>query len=263
MFLEKFRVSIGVGMAVLILKLHKTCFLRGDTIEGTLTLEGGSLEQHIKRLFVTLSEYHDAGKNSHWETLDRVTAAEAILIAAHQAHEYTFRLTIPYTARITTSDHTPNSTQVVAEADILWSVNPSANFDIQITPDPEILVLDTALGVLGFTAVNEFFSSPVDRTLGAVQRTYTVRASLQDQITDVTLKVHVAEGQCCGILLLNHREIHPVDYLKAVVGADKEQVPFEILSEHLLGGQGLTFATTLLQQLLAATLKVTFNNITS
>lgn len=240
---------------MLTLKLPQTRFSHGGTIAGTLVLEGGVVEQHIERLFVKFLEYHPAGKNSYWETVEKVVVAEDILVAPHQVQEYAFRLPVPDTAHITTSDYTRNSTVIAAEADILWAINPSANIDVQITPDTEILVLDAAMSALGFTATHKFFSEPFNRTLRAVQRTYTAPDSLQDHITDATLQVHSEVGKVSGRLVLNHREIHLADYIKALVGPDKEKLPLEIASEQLLGEQGLAVATTLLQQMLTHALQ--------
>jgi sporulation-control protein spo0M len=255
MFIEELMARIGVGTAVLTLKIQQTRFSHGDSIEGTLVLEGGAVEQHIERLFVKFLEYQQAGKNSYWETVEKITVAEAILVAPHQVQEYAFRLPVPDTAHITTSDYTSNSTMIAAEADILWAINSSANVDVQITPDPEILVLDAAMGALGFTSTHKFFSEPLNRTLRAVQRTYIAPASLQDQISDATLQVHNEEGQVCGRLVLNHREIHLNDYIKAIFGLDKAKLPLKISSEQLLGDQGMTIATTLLQQMLTQALQ--------
>lgn len=250
MSLEEMMARIGVGTAMLTLKLPHTRFFHGDKIEGTLLLEGGAVEQHIERLLVMVSEYHAAGKNSHWITVNRIAVTAAIVIAPHQAQEYAFQLPVPDTAHITTGDYTANSTRIVAEADILWAVNPSVQVDVEITPDPEILALDTAMSALGFTPTRQLFSEPMNRSLNAVQRTYLAPAALQDRITDATLQVHKGEGKVRGRLVLNHREIHLADYIKAIVGGDKEKLPLEIPSEQLLGDQGIALATTLLQQML-------------
>ncbi|MCW3095679.1 MAG: sporulation protein [Chthonomonadaceae bacterium] len=250
MFLEEFMARIGVGTATLTLKLQKTQFFHGDTIEGSLILEGGAVEQHVERFLVMLSEYHAAGKNSYWKTVTTVDVTEAVLIAPHQVQEYAFQLPVPDVAHITTSDYAANSTRIVAEADILWAVNPSVSVDVQITPDPEILVLDAAMNALGFTTTHQLFSEPMNPSLKAVQKTYIAPSSLQDQITDATLQVHNGEGKLSGRLILNHRELHLADYVKAIVGGDKEKLPLEIPSEQLLGEQGLTLATAILQQML-------------
>jgi sporulation-control protein spo0M len=257
MFLEEIMARMGVGTAALTLKLSQTRYFHGDRIEGILVLEGGAVEQHIARLRVMLTEYHPAGKNSYWETVSRIDVTAAIVIAPHQVQEYAFELPIPDTAHITTGDYAANSTKVTAEADIIRAVNPSIQVDVQIVPDPEIMALDAAMSALGFTATHQLFTEPMNRSLKAVQKTYIAPASLQDQITDVTLQVHQGEGKVCGRLILNHREIHLTDYVKAVGGADKEKLPLEIPSKQLLGDQGISTAVALLQQMLTQALRAT------
>ena len=255
MSLEGLMARIGVGTATLKLQLQQTHFLHGDSIEGTLVLEGGGVEQHIERICVLLLEYQPAGKNSYWKTVNSVEVTAAFQIAPHNVQKFPFQLTVPEMAHITTSDFTANSTRIVAEADILGAVNPSCGIDVQITPDPEILVLDAAMRALGFTTAYRLFSEPINRSLQAVQKTYTAPASLQDQITDATLQVHSGEGMLYGRLILNHREVHLADYLKAIVGGDKERLPLEIPTAQLLGEQGIAVATAILQKMLAQALE--------
>ncbi|MCW3053998.1 MAG: sporulation protein [Chthonomonadales bacterium] len=254
MSIEGLMARIGVGTAILKLKLQQTHFFHGDSIAGTLVLEGGSVEQHIERMFVMLLEYQPAGKNSYWKTVNSVEVTAALQVAPHQMQEFPFQLPVPEMAHITTSDFTANSTRIVAEADILGAVNPSGGIDVQITPDPEILVLDAAMSALGFTTAYKLFSEPMNRSLKAVQKTYIAPASLQDQITDATLQVHSSEGKLCGRLILNHREVHFADYFKAIIGGDKEKLPLEIPSEQLLGDQGVAVATAMLHKMLTQAL---------
>jgi sporulation-control protein spo0M len=260
MSIDGLMARIGVGTATLKLTLRQTQFFHGDSIEGTLVLEGGAVEQHVARTLVMLSEYHPAGKNSYWKSMNTVEVTGAILIAPHQAQEYAFQLPVPEIAHITTSDYTANSTRIVAEADILWAVNPSVAVDVQITPDPEILVLDAAMSALGFTTANTLFSEPMNSSLKAVQKTYIAPALLQDRITDATLQVHHGEGKICGRLILNHRENQIADYIKAIVGGDKEKLTLDIPSEQLLGEQGINIATALLQQMLTEALRSSDRN---
>ncbi len=250
MLIEKLMASIGVGTATLSLTLQKTSFFHGNMLEGTLLLTGGAVEQHIEQLLVRLSEHHAAGKDSYWKTLCEVVAAKAVHIAPHQTQEFTFQLPVPDAAEITNSDLMTSSTRVVAEADVLWAVNPLATFDVQITPDPEILVLDAAMSALGFTATRELFSEPMNKTLKAVQKTYIAPSSLSDRISGATLQVHNGEGKLSGRLVLNHRENHLADYIRAVVNGDKERLPLELPSEHVLGEQGLALATAHLKLML-------------
>jgi len=254
MSLEGLMARIGVGTATLKLLLSQTHFFHGDNIAGTLVLEGGSVEQHIEKIFVMLLEYQPAGKNSYWRTVSRAEVTGAHVVGPHQVQEYSFQLPVPEMAHITTSDFTANSTRIVAEADILGAVNPSGGVDVQITPDPEIMVLDAAMSALGFTTAYKLFSESMNRSLKAVQKTYIAPPSLQDQITDATLQVHSGEGKLCGRLILNHREIHFADYFKAIIGGDKEKLPLEIPSDQLLGDQGVAVATAMLQKMLSQAL---------
>jgi len=254
MSLEWLMARFGVGTATLKLQLPQTHFFHGDSIEGTLILEGGNVEQYIERIFVTLLEYHPAGKNSYWKIVNSAEVTGALLVAPHQVQEYPFQLLVPELAHITTSDYTANSTRVEAEADILGAVNPSGSIDVQITPDPEIMALDEAMSALGFTTAYKLFSEPLNRSLKAVQKTYIAPASLQDEITDATLQVHSEEGMLRGRLILNHREVHFADYLKAIVGGDKEKLPLEIPSVQLLGDEGVAVATAMLRQMLTQAL---------
>jgi sporulation-control protein spo0M len=254
MSIAELMARIGVGTATLTLRLPKTHFFHGDVIAGTLVLEGGAVEQHVERFHVMLSEHHPAGKNSYWQTVTRLDVTNAVVIAPHQVQEYPFQLTVPTSTHITMSDYTANSTRLVAEADIHWAVNPAVAVDVQIIPDPEIMALDAAMSALGFTTTHELFSEPLNRSIKAVQKTYSAPPSLQDQITDVTVQVHTEAGMLRGRLILNHREVHLRDYLKAIVGSDKERLPLEIPSAQLLGDQGVAAAAAILQQILTQAL---------
>jgi hypothetical protein len=264
MLMDVLMARIGVGTATLTLKLKTDTFPRASTIDGILTLEGGTVEQPIARLIVKLMEYRQAGKSSHWVQLNQSEVVEDISIAPQEMQKYTFQLPVPASTRLTTNAaFLNNTTRVVAEADILWAVNPRTQVDVHITPEPEILILDSAMRRLGFTSPIQAFETPLsvflfsfpeDAFNGTVQKTYSAPSSLQEQITHATLQLHIEQGWVQGRLLLNRREIHLTDYWKAMTGGDKEEFPIEVSCERLRNKEGLATAVTIVREILDRTL---------
>lgn len=260
--IDEWLARVGVGAAVLTMQLESDTFSRGTVIEGTLTLEGGAVEQHIEQLLVRLSEYHQAGKSSHWEELGKGEVIGAITIAPGEVQQYPFAMPVPARTRMTTqAGFYDKSTQITADADILWAINPRAQMYVTIAPEPEFMLLDTAMRRLGFASPTQRFDSIITPALfqsnefiGKVQKTYTAPTTLQQQITDATLLLYIEDGHVCGSLLLNHREERLADYLKAMVGGDKEVFPLQIPRGQLQGPQSLETATAIIQEMLEQTL---------
>lgn len=256
--INEFMACIGVGAATLTLELKRDTFSRGSAVEGTLTLEGGTVEQHIERLIVSLQEYRQGGKNSYWVPLNQIAIAQNITITPQEMQQFTFQLPIPASTHLTTSiGFQEKTTLVAAEADILWAVNPRTGISVQITPEPEILVMDIAMGHLGFTEMRDtfeerpqLFPSLTNASGNILQKTYVAPPAIEEQITHATLQLGVEYGWVRGRLLLNRTEIHLADYLKAMVGGDKEEFSIDIPSERLQNPQGPATAVTIIQEML-------------
>jgi hypothetical protein len=257
--IDEFMARIGVGAAMLTLKLEAGAFPRGGVIEGILTLEGGAVEQRIERLLVKLHEYRQSGKSSYWAQLNEIEIAKDVTIGPHQVQTFLVQLPVPAATHLTTNNagFHDSTTKVVAEADILWAVNPHTSIHVKIIPEPEILILDTTMAYLGFTSpvqsfvtLPQLFPSQADKLTGKVQKTYTAPSDLQEQITHATLRLYLEESWVRGSLFLNHREHRLADYLKAMVGGDEEEFPIDIPCEHLQDPQDIATAVSILQEIL-------------
>lgn len=247
---NKFLASIGIDSALLTLKLNSEYFSRGGVLEGKIKLEGGVIQQRIEKITVKLAELQQKGEDANWKTLSEAEFTGRIDIMPQETQERYFRLPIPDDTPITKGNYVTRSVKLMAEADILWAVNPRTYLNVRIVPEPEILILDVALRGLGFAEMRDDFSVGRLASDGMVKRIYDAPTALEDQITRAVLEVSVSGKHVRGHLALHRRAVHFTDYLKATVGGDREVFPINLSVEQLRGEKGIATATAFFQGIL-------------
>lgn len=246
-FVEEMSASMGAGAAVLTLQTTSANYSQGAEVTGTLLLEGGVVAQHIESLVVKLQEYRKRGRYYCWETLNEVMLAVNLNSEPGQTQKYAFRLPIPQAAFLSPN---PYSAQVAADADILWAVNPRMSVFVTITPQSEIMTLDTAMQQSGFLPRQSNFAPMYGPESSIVSKSYQAPDTLHTQITGATLELSIEAEHVSGHLMLNHAETKLKDFLRAAMGEDKQYFPIKIATADLQGEAGAANAGTMLKEML-------------
>ena len=102
---KKILSSVGIGAAKVDTQLHQTSFFPGETIEGVVTIKGGSTDQNVDAIYLKLmSEYEDKLNDKKINIaveLEKFLLQDSFTIAADEKKEIPFSFQIPYDVPVT------------------------------------------------------------------------------------------------------------------------------------------------------------------
>ncbi|MCR8847433.1 sporulation protein [Rossellomorea sp. SC111] len=93
MLLRKYMSLFGVGSAKIDLVLPKTSFKQGEPLHGYFFLEGGIIEQKLKRVECDLVMFDKNGKKE--KLIDSTTVLQSDIIRADERNKLSFTYRIP------------------------------------------------------------------------------------------------------------------------------------------------------------------------
>lgn len=150
--LGRLLASIGIGSAKIDTILEKTRFEPGEQIRGTVNIQGGSTEQRIDAIQLSvMTEYiresNDQKHKQHAE-LGRFHISNPFTVEAGEQRSVPFSFQLPYRTPLTIG-RAP--VWVKTELDIRGAIDPNDNDRIEVVPTHAIHTILEALNVLGFS----------------------------------------------------------------------------------------------------------------
>src|SRR5688572_6203713 len=99
-FIEKVGAAVGLGAAKVSVSVEREEYHWNDTLDGTTTIQGGTLDQSGSELKVSVLEHwvtRDAydRKTEHHEYYNEKTIAREVAIAAHSIQHWRFSVVVP------------------------------------------------------------------------------------------------------------------------------------------------------------------------
>lgn len=233
-FLARLAASVGIGSAKVGVAAREPQQFRGSVAHGVVLLEGGETEQTVRMLTVDMTEFWvtGSGKNRthHRRSRDRVTVAENLTVAPGFRQEFPFEIGIPSDARCS---RRREGWTLDAEAHIPWAVDARAQAVLKVLPHPEVLAVQRAArDSLGLTPLSWDGSRP------EIYYNFGAPDWLQDRLDGVAFRLQIVGDALIGEMILNRQEQGVGDFLKAMVGADRESVSFQIPRHDLLTKRG-------------------------
>jgi sporulation-control protein spo0M len=231
---QKLGVKFGIGSVKLAVGLAEPAQFRGRPFHGAVLLEGGATDITLMMLTVDLTEFWvtGSGKNRshHRRNHGRVTLAENLVVPPGFRQEFPFEMVVPDDARCT---RRREGWTVDAEAHIAMAVDARSHAVLKVVPQPEILAVQRAArDGLGFTPVQWQGSFP------EIFYDFAAPPHLREKLDGIALRLHVTEETVAGDLILNRQEQGLGGFLGAVVGADKQTIPFLMPRSELLSKRG-------------------------
>ncbi|WP_341356392.1 sporulation protein [Rossellomorea sp. y25] len=95
MILRKYMSLLGIGSAKIDLVLPKTSFKQGELLHGYFFLEGGVIEQKLRRVECDLVMLDNNGKEE--KIIDSTTVLKSDIIQAEECNKLSFTYRIPET----------------------------------------------------------------------------------------------------------------------------------------------------------------------
>jgi sporulation-control protein len=235
--IDQLLAAVGVGSAQVELRLDAGVWPRGGELTGMLVLNGGVVAQNIESLTVRLEELVTQGKSSEWKRRGEQILGRRFATMPGQRSVLPFKLRIPEDARITTSK-SMLTWRVAVEADILWALNPRADVRIDVAAHHEVTAVQRALERIGFATTNVYVDFALRESPDTVVTYYKAPPNVREQIDGASLHARVFGAFVHGRLILNRHQHSVGEHLLALVGADREEFPFQIPRDALLNPKG-------------------------
>lgn len=149
---KKFLSSVGIGAAKVDTKIHRSSFFPGETIEGVVTIKGGSTDQDVDAIYLKLmSEYEDELNDKKINVavdLEKFLLQDSFTIAADENKEIPFSFKIPHDVPATLGK---TRVWVQTGLDIKMAVDPQDRDYIEIQPHPLVGAFIESAKQLGFS----------------------------------------------------------------------------------------------------------------
>ncbi len=151
--LEKFFARIGIGSAMADLEIPKPETELGGVLEGTVRIKGGSVEQEIEKMYITLvlkSSYFDGSQTRPYsQNISIVKVAENVVVKPGQEE------VVPISIEVPSNRHLPVSRGVTryylrTSLDIRHAPDPVDHDEIKIVPGKYLKTLLDSMAFLGF-----------------------------------------------------------------------------------------------------------------
>lgn len=148
---SKVLASVGVGAAKVDTKLEKNAYYPGETLKGMVEITGGSIEQKIDAIYLTVNTTYERETNDKKYTtaaiIERYQLSEPFVIKANERKEIPFNFHIPEDAPLSAGK---TKIWVTTGLDIKNAIDPSDRDYLNIVPTSVQSAVFHALNELGF-----------------------------------------------------------------------------------------------------------------
>ncbi len=146
-FMKGLLSSIGIGAAEVDTILLKNQFVQGETIKGTVMVKGGSVEQQIDDIYVSIQTDYKSDDTRTTVTLNKQKLSQPFTIGPNEKKEFPLSISLPR--------HTPltmGRSKIWLETglDIKSAIDPSDRDYIKVVPGELLAPLFQAVEQLGF-----------------------------------------------------------------------------------------------------------------
>lgn len=150
-FFNKALASVGIGAAKVDTKLVESSFVSGEEIRGIVEITGGSVEQQIDEIYLTLltnyiKESNDT-KVHKQAVLEKKKIVDPFVIGVNETKEIPFTITLPHDTPVSMGN---TKVWLQTGLDIKNAVDPSDKDVVQVKPSPLISTILSAAEQLGF-----------------------------------------------------------------------------------------------------------------
>ncbi|PFA70146.1 sporulation protein SpoOM [Bacillus sp. AFS015802] len=148
---NKVFASIGIGAATVDTKLEKSSYVAGETVNGVVEIKGGSTEQSVDAIYLTLFTTYiresDDKKYTDYAPIQKVQISDPFTVLENETKEFPFTFTLPFETPITYGN---TRVWVGTGVDIKNAVDPKDKDYIEIVPNQLTNSILTSIQELGF-----------------------------------------------------------------------------------------------------------------
>ncbi|CCN83062.1 putative Sporulation control stage 0, protein M family protein [Vibrio nigripulchritudo SFn27] len=157
--LGKLKASLGIGAAKVDTVLQNMSVTQGDTLKGTVHIQGGDVEQQIDaiklKLCTQVKVESDSGTSYPSFVLGHLQAVDPFVIGPGQEKQVDFELKLHEETPVTALNALHNQCHVWVETtlDIDFAIDPKDRDFVEVKPLPVVSSVISAIESAGFTMV--------------------------------------------------------------------------------------------------------------
>lgn len=231
--LDGLKRTLNIGGCMLTIRTDRSPHPQGATVQGEVSVRGGSMDQSAQSLKILLEEFwtesRGSGKNRHTETVyrtrDSLTLHEKLTILPGGELSCPFTLTLPLNSRLSTST---TGWRLKAVMDIPKAVDPATTLILKVAEAPELrAIADACEQRIDFTEKPKSWRWAKDgSTTFRMLPSEAMKADFDHLDFNLTLVNRC--GSVNGRIIFNLQEKCFKDYLKAIVGKDRVTKAIEL-----------------------------------
>lgn len=148
---NKVLASIGIGSAKVDTKLEKDQYMLGEEVSGVIEVQGGSVQQHIDEIYVTLHTNYKIESDDHTyyqtATINHYLINESFTILPNEKRQIPFSFQLPFETPLT---YGSTKVWIKTGMDIKNALDPKDEDYIQVVANPLVQSVLNAVHELGF-----------------------------------------------------------------------------------------------------------------
>ncbi|WP_144479851.1 sporulation protein [Cytobacillus oceanisediminis] len=234
-FFNKVFASVGIGAAKVDTKLEKDRVMPGEEIRGIVEIRGGSVEQNIDDIYLSLHTTYikesDERKYTATAQIDRFRLTQSFLIKGNETKEIPFTFRLPLEIPLTMGR---TKVWVTTGLDIKNAVDPGDKDYLTVVPNPLMQGIFNAVSNLGFRlreAECEQAPRHLRRNLPFVQEFEFVAASgpFRGRLDELELVLYPNSENEAEVLMQVDRRARGIGgFLSEAMGMDETYVRMNI-----------------------------------
>jgi sporulation-control protein len=237
---NRFLASIGIGSAKVDTLLEAARYAPGDTVKGVVKIQGGSTEQHIDTIQLSvMTEYiresNDA-KHKQRGQVGRFHVSEPFTLKAGEQREVPFSFKLPHQTPLTIA-RTP--VWIKTELEVKGGVDPSDNDRIDVVPSEAMEVVLQAIQELGFRLREAEceYSSKLGRGLPFVQEfEFVPTTHFRGQLDELEVMFYPSDHELELVLQIDRRARGLAGYFAEAMELDESFVRVRFSHQQLASG---------------------------
>lgn len=148
---KKALAALGIGGASIDAVLDSAAAVPGGKLAGSITIRGGSLQQEIRSIELSVeTDYvheHDDHKSTHTHALGRYRIPQAIRVEPNSQQVIPFTIDVPWGAPLSLANQ---RVWLATRLEVEGAIDPKDRDEIRVQPAPLQARLLEAMGQLGF-----------------------------------------------------------------------------------------------------------------
>jgi sporulation-control protein spo0M len=259
--------ALGIGGLKLSLTVHSRTHPRGAPVSGEVIVEGGAVEQTIRRLNVVLCEFSANQTRNHNDAVYATkTVAMNVVVKPGETLRFRWVFRMPDEARLTSEGlfggKPARGCMVQTDVKIAWAVSkPAEKRLLRVEMHREIRAILNALQQMGFRDAQDL-RALFQNSGELIRASFSAPDPYAERMDGVQVLLLADYEAVSGQIIIDWRDENLSERLRGVFGGNRMEIPVRILCRDLLTEEGepdVLSAIEYLRPVLAEAMKLRAN----